>query len=245
MSSKSVQPFPFFATLCMLIGVAILLSLGTWQVKRLEWKQNIIQKIDAVKDIDARQNALTIRDLQNVSDDPYAYLRGTLQGELLPPDKTIFIEPRTNDKGEVGAYLVQGLVLQSGDVAVINFGWVPDQSNTYLSEDFESPETKITGYLKPFPDKNAFTPDNRIKSGQWTFIDREDIKQYWNAKSLAPLVTYAESTHLQDTYPTGFSKNWEPYNKHFQYAVFWYAMACVLFIIYVLRFIVPYLRSRT
>jgi len=39
------RKLPFWATFLTLIGVIILCALGTWQVKRLAWKNDIVQKL--------------------------------------------------------------------------------------------------------------------------------------------------------------------------------------------------------
>jgi len=222
---------PFWATVLTIAGVLVLCSLGTWQVKRLHWKEALLQKIDAVYRIDAANNPLTIDDLKAASLRGELYLRGSVHGRFLP-DKDLRGSPHPLD-GNPGSYLYVPLQMDGGGTVLVNRGWVPAGPLTV-----ETPQTSIivSGLFK-FPAKgNVFTPPNIPEQQAWYRIDLSQIAAAKGLENLAPYVLYAEGD--KDALPKPADIRIALNNNHLAYAIFWFAMAGVLIVIYTLRFIV-------
>ena len=65
-------------TVLTLAGLAVLVGLGIWQLKRLEWKQGLIAKIETRAKSDPIALKQAIAALEQVPDDPGFGLIGRL-----------------------------------------------------------------------------------------------------------------------------------------------------------------------
>lgn len=223
---------PFFPTVMTALCVVILISLGTWQIQRLHWKASIIERLQA--GYAARENAapMTSTQLDALAKEDMPLAHGAVSGRLLR-DAAIFLGPRTLD-GRIGYHLLTPLEMQNGRILIADLGWVSD-----LWKD--DPEERLAllpveplalrGLIRK-ADWSSFTSNNSPENDLWF---RADVAQIAKAKDLPapyPFLIYAEdsSQALNDIMMN--ERGWLPRNKHMQYALFWYALAGVLLIIY-------------
>ena len=250
-ASTSKRKFPVLATFCTLLGCAVLITLGTWQIKRLHWKTDIIQAIQAQKNVDAAQKELSINDIADLNNQTYPFVRGFIKGKLNNSDHLIFLTPRINASGTVGTELVIALQSSMNDhkPILVNLGWVPSSDKIY-AQILDNIDLKLEGHFKNSPRPNSFTPANRAEQGFWSHIDVTYLEREFGLTFLTPFVFYNENLVFEKMppalkanvpMPQEFSKQWQPYNKHLEYAIFWYVMAGLLIVIYILRFFVPYI----
>ena len=220
---------PFWATFCTVIALCILCALGTWQLKRLAWKQDILQKLDTAYENNLA-TPLDFKTLQNTDSD-FAY--GRIVGTLLP-DKALLLGTITKNE-RIGKNLIIPLTTDQGTV-LINLGWT-DQTLTNLNiENLNNQTIEIEGLARK-PGWNAFTPNNEPESELWYKPDITEIARLKNLENPAPYMLYAHKASVQ--LPADLPNNirWQPKNDHLQYAIFWFAMAAGLIAVYVLRFI--------
>lgn len=223
------RKFPWLATLLTALSMLILIGLGTWQVKRLAWKADIISRLNILYDI-KQARPLQWEDGQN-----YAY--GWVEGKPLY-DQAFLMVPRVLDK-QVGASYMLPLLAENGQSYLVNMGWT-DQKLPDISSVGGMNVLKVSG-LARHPYWNSFTPENAPEQGQWFRPDLEQIASAQQLNNLQPFILYAENIEgLPESLASVFPQNerWMPPNNHGQYAFFWYAMAMVLLGIYVLRFYV-------
>lgn len=219
--------------------MAILLSLGTWQLKRLEWKNAIIEKLDADYKNAARTPVLSFTQLDDLSAQTTPLSYGSVEGRILRAG-AVLLGPRTNE-GHMGYHLLLPLSLQNGKTLIINTGWV----NDLWKDDFEDrlamlPQGPVTvrGVLHK-PDWSGFASKNSPANDLWFRADIGEIAAAKNLKNLYPFLLYADSSRpvLHDV--TYQKDAWRPRNKHLQYALFWYALAFAMLGVYGF-----YIRSR-
>lgn len=226
---KTRAPFPLWATLFTLIGIAILCSLGTWQLYRLEWKNNLQNSLQASLNKDLTESLLTPADL-----DPQAlFQRGLLNGVYLF-DKQIRLKPRVHE-GQVGSHLITPLALSDGSVLLVNRGWIPQNREAVR----KGQEQVQAGGLLYHPDPpNAFTPENRPQAGEWFWLDTVAIEQHTDLVKIRSRVMALEQDTLKAGPDMPVKSAAQPHlrNNHLYYAVFWFTMAGVLALIYVIRF---------
>lgn len=211
-----------------ILGVAVitLATLGTWQVQRLVWKQEIIDGLQAEYQKKPLENIYSFEKLKGLENQKTPILYGSVQGYFMntPP---IFLKPKTYD-GKVGAHLIQPYSLKNGGTILVNRGWVEEAQIENLNPLNKNNDSVIGIFRKP--DWNKFTSNNRPDLNIWAKPDIEEMAQYFNLQNVAPVMLYAttiednEGLILQD-------QKWYPRNKHLQYAVFWYGMIFVLLVL--------------
>ena len=212
--------FVFFAFLT-------LIALGTWQVERREWKQNIMNKIDA------RITAppIPISAYSNITDDEFKQI--TLTGNYLHNDEILILNKPFN--GKAGQYVFTPFKTTSGEVIEINRGWVP------TDQKIDQPEghTQITGIIRATQKPNwlgkMITLENKPQQKIWFWIE---LPKLYGSLNLPQKDFYVEQTGkvIPLNYPYPLPPNPNLYNEHLQYAITWYLLAGILLIIYYCRF---------
>ncbi len=223
--------FPIAETIVTAICLAILLGLGTWQVQRLHWKNDLIARLQTQYDAPETQ-ALTPEKLASLTQEDMPMAYGAVNGHWLR-DKAILLGPRTED-GRMGYHLLVPLALDNDHVLIVNGGWVPDMWKDTLQERLAilpAETVTVRGILRK-PDWSSFASQNSPGNDLWF---RADIDQIAGAKGITnayPFLLYADSIEppLHDVIAQ--ETHWLPRNKHLQYAIFWYAMAAVMLGVY-------------
>ncbi len=230
---------PFWATFYTVIALIIFIGLGISQVKKFHWKQNILDHLRIEYAVDASK----------VSIDPSIDLstdiikKGFLKGRFLH-DKAILIQSRTY-KGYQGYHLITPfeMVDLNNRVVFVNRGWVP-LGMSIMDNAINKPEglIMITGYLRQSSNDNNFVPDNIPDKNQWYSINPEEIAKAKGIDSFYNNVFYKSFRRVErvnNNLPIPVSTYVNINNNHAGYALFWFLMAIVLFVIYMLKFITP------
>lgn len=215
------------ATLLTVAAVAVLCGLGTWQIQRLHWKENLLAQIAAAREAGPQD----IADIDAADVPLYARLKGHyISGTRF------LVGPRTYD-GAAGYHIVMPLLTDHGAV-LVNRGWVPEGQQDSIAPPQGS--VTVTGMLRAPDPGNVFTPPNAPDKNAWFRFDLQRMAVAAKVDTLAPLVMYAESEVPESAslQPVRAALAWSPPNNHMQYAVFWFTMAAALCVIYVLRFMV-------
>ncbi len=202
-----LQRPPLIATIITLIAIAILCSLGNWQLQRLAWKEGLIASM--------KNSEITGH-----------YLNVT-------PIKII---PRTHD-GAIGAHLYSPFMIEdSQKIILINRGWVPQNWPDKSQDPFPNTlRQTLSGLFAAPPKANIFTPANNPEKGQWYHAYIKDIAAHYSLENIAKSVFIPKPSAQDPAIPLDPRANLR--NDHKQYAIFWFTMAGVLIIIFGLRFI--------
>ena len=212
-----------FAIVLSIIAFIILISLGTWQVNRLEWKSNIIAQLNEVYSNDADKNTLSFADLK-ITDNDLPILYGSVKG-IFDYSREILVGPRPFD-GEVGYSVITPLRLKNNNYILVNRGFVTADKKEDIASTHARGFIKISGLIRK-PDWNKFTPENSPENNVWTKLDITQIAKVKNISSVAPLMMYAEKSSKDFSILQLQQERWMPRNKHKQYAIFWFTMAAV------------------
>ena len=200
-----------FLTLC---------ALGTWQLQRLEWKENIIAQLDSEYAQNSDQSLLHFEDLST------AKLRyGNVRGRF-DYTKEILVGPVSHD-GKIGYRVVTPIKLQTGGSLLVQRGWIDQNSQDRLKATHPKGNITVTGIFRQ-PDWNRFTPDNSPENNIWTKLDIKEIAEAKNINPIAPVILYAQKASKDFQGLIMQQQKWYPRNKHKQYALFWFTMAFVL-----------------
>jgi surfeit locus 1 family protein len=220
-----------WATLLTLLGLAILITLGTWQLQRLEWKNDMIAQLDRAYNQDTPQ-ALDL----NEPEQNYAY--GRISGTLLTDKAFILGPPFMRD--EKPGYNMMVPIKNGEHTLLVNMGWTPDALEDQPLQGLNGKTVSFHGLIKRSR-WNAFTPANIPEKDVWYRLDMKEIAAAKGLENLypSPLIADQSSHDFGEAFFSEEAKNRpSPNNNHLQYVFFWYAMAGALALIYILRFVV-------
>ena len=194
-------------------GVAILLTLGIWQMQRLAWKEAILADIDAR--IAADPVALP------VAPDPERdrYLPVMLAGRIDPT----FVRVLVSQKGIGAGYrIIAALETGAGRRVLIDRGVIPvgDAMPATPADDL-----RIIGNLHWPDERDGFTPENDLAGNMWFARDVAALAAHLAAEPV--LVIAREITPPEAAItplPVGIGNI--P-NDHLSYAITWFSLAIV------------------
>jgi surfeit locus 1 family protein len=191
-----------------LVGVAILVSLGGWQLRRLDWKTAILAEIDARL---AAEPVAVPSAPDAVAD---RYLRVRVEGVLMPGEIHVYT---SLPPAGVGYRVIAPLALDDGRRILLDRGFVPIEA-----KDAPRPPRRIalTGNLA-WPEEGAPRPD--LERNIWIARDVSLIAEALGTEPV--LVVVAASDAPEPPTPLPVTSNLP--NDHLGYAVTWFGLAAV------------------
>ncbi|MGC9448757.1 SURF1 family protein [Cereibacter johrii] len=192
-----------------LIGAAILVSLGLWQVQRLQWKEAVLA------DIEARVAAppVTLPEAPEAARD--RYLPVTVSGRFT--GEHIDVLASRKDRG-AGYRVISAFETDEGRRILIDRGFLPQ-------EDRGLPRTAVgaglTGNLAWPAEVDSFTPSPDPVSGIWF---ARDVPAMAEALSTEPVLVVAATPTGDGIDPWPIGTEGIP-NDHLGYAVTWFSLA--------------------
>jgi surfeit locus 1 family protein len=229
MTRKGLAWFTVFT----LAALALLVGLGVWQLKRLQWKEGLISEIEAR----AKGPPITLKEaieLSRAGKDP-SYYRVRVKG-LFENDKERYLYALSND-GEPGWHVITPFDSDEGDLVLIDRGFVPDglrDPSARADGQFEG-EVEVTGLVRLPESQGLFTPDNEQAANRWFWRDLNGMifSMYPTATmDPAPLFLEAETSDVPGGWPQGGQTRLELPNNHLQYAITWFLLAGAVVVIY-------------
>jgi surfeit locus 1 family protein len=191
------------------------LSLGSWQLYRLNWKLNLLSEIE---------NSLKNNPVEFSKNNKKNYLRIKTSG-IIDYDKQIYLY-NLNESGKPGFEVINPIIIDNENY-LINRGWIPfDKKNK--SEIDLMDEDKIIGTLKLQHKASTFKPQNDIDQNYWFTLDRDDIFKY-TGKKFSDYIIYLNGDYKLPK-PKVITANIS--NNHKKYAITWFSMAISILLIY-------------
>lgn len=235
--TASAEPRRFrpslWATLITVPAVLAMLALGTWQMQRLHWKEDLIHRVQQ------RLHAAPVPLPATLSDTAAFEFRPVTVGGRYLNDKELRIVARPR-QGQVGYEVLTPLErADGGGVVLVNRGFVPmDKRDPATRPDsrVEGPVT-VTGLVRLPQPAGMFQPDNRPGAdGAWLRLDPPAMAAVAGLPGVAPLVVEAlpDPARPHSAPLNGVQPQVEMPNNHLQYAITWYSLAVTLIVVYVL-----------
>jgi surfeit locus 1 family protein len=225
-----------------LIGFIILCGLGTWQVQRLAWKQDLMARVEERTTL-APVSAPGPATWADIDYDDLDYLPVSVAGAFLN-DQEVYTYVALSDPagtyGGQGYFVLTPFVTDEGWVVLVNRGFVPEAAkDPAVRADAQiEGEIEISGLLRPPQGRNWFTPADDPEGGIWFTRDPETIASSLSLDG-ADLAPYYIDAFFDPDLPGGVPQGGETTvtfpNNHLQYAVTWFGLAAVLLVMTILR----------
>ena len=205
----------FLFSIFVFFFISIFIALGTWQIVRLDWKNELLNKIN----VSLKKEPVDL--MTNVPED---FLKIKTLG-VIDFDKQIYLYS-LNEKGAPGFNVINPIIIDNENF-LLNRGWIPfNKKNTEEIDIFD--QKTILGTLKKQSKANRFKPPNDINNNYWFTLDRNDIFKYTN-KKFSPFVIYLNN-NLELPKPKIITVNIP--NSHKKYAITWFSLALSIFLFY-------------
>ncbi len=205
----------FLFSVFIIFFILIFIILGSWQIIRLNWKNNLILEIE---------NSLKNPPVKLTQLNKENYLKIKTSGDV-DFEKQIYLY-NLNDSGTPGFEVLNPISID-GENYLLNRGWIPfEKKNTPEINVFD--QNKIEGTLIIQGRKNIFKPDNDIEENYWFSLDREDISKF-TGKKFSKYIIYLDGNY-QFPAPKKITANIS--NNHKKYAMTWFSLAISIFLLY-------------
>ena len=193
-----------------IVGTAILLSLGIWQMQRLEWKQAILAEIDARiagAPVPLPQEPVPAED---------RFRPVVVEGSLGAEELHVLTSTRA---GGPGFRVISPFVTEDGRRILIDRGFVPEAAKAVPRP--AADDVTVVGNLHWPDETDAFTPAPEREDNLWY---ARDVPAMAEALGTEPVLVVAREVPGDVVTPLPIDTSGVP-NRHLEYAVTWFSLA--------------------
>ncbi|CAK1554098.1 unnamed protein product [Leptosia nina] len=210
-------------------------GLGCWQVYRLQWKLELIDKMQSKTNSPPVDMPLDFNKLQTME-----YKSVKVKGKFLH-DKEILIGPRSLVENEVlprtgslvsdpkknqGWLVVTPFKLsETGEVILVNRGWIPQQLRPKEKRQASmiTDEVELVGTVRLTETRGPFMPKNNPVKGSWFYRDLNQMSAYLDC---APVWLDAKGNpEPPEGWPLPNQTRVNLRNEHMSYLITWYLLS--------------------
>ncbi|MFK7791099.1 MAG: SURF1 family protein [Devosiaceae bacterium] len=231
-----------FFTIALILGAfATLLGLGTWQMQRLAWKEDLIAQAETRPTLPAIPLQMLIDEAglsplvsytDNTRTDDVSYRRVSVTGAFVGPPVRVFTtlsDPSGPYEGP-GYWLMQPF--EAGGppyhLVFVNRGFIPFELSSEASvRDAPAGTIRFEGLVRPDNPPDFFTPDPDYDDG---LLYRRSVPQLMQATGVSVALPFtidmpaSAAPGLPQAGETKFTFS----NRHREYMFTWYGLAAVL-----------------
>jgi surfeit locus 1 family protein len=205
----------FLFSVFIIFFIFVFIGLGTWQIIRLNWKNNLILEIE---------NSLKNPPVELAQSNKENFLKIKTSGSI-DFDKQIYLY-NLNESGTPGFEVINPITIGDENF-LINRGWIPfEKKGTQEINVFD--QKNIIGTLRLQGRKNIFKPDNDLDENYWFSLNREDILKF-TGKNFSKYIIYLDGNY-QLPRPKKITANIS--NNHQKYAITWFSLALSILLLY-------------
>ncbi|KAI4471293.1 surfeit locus protein [Holotrichia oblita] len=227
---REIGPFGWF----LLSIPTATFALGTWQIQRKAWKENLIRTLHERKHARPALLPSSAEEIEELE-----YFPVHVRGQFLH-DKEIYIGPRSllvdGDASTKSSLISKGQNTNQGYLVVtpfqladrnetilVNRGWVPAKSKdpkTRQNGQIQG-EVDVIGVVRLHENRPNFMPKNREGSNIWYYRDLEQMSQVTGA---SPIFLDATTDFDSQGGPVGGQTRISLRNEHLSYIFTWYSL---------------------
>lgn len=211
----------------------VFFSLGTWQLYRLDYKHELIDRVESRVGLPPVQ-APAQDQWSSVSRETQEYRSVKVQGEFLVQYTT-----RVQAATVLGAghWLMTPLRNQDGDLVWINRGFIPATQSDPMTIENTQGQFEVRGLLRITEADGAFLRKNNPSNNRWYSRDTAALSEHHGLKQTAPYFIDVGRPRNLGEEMTGFEPKNYPVdgltvikfrNNHMVYAITWYALALMV-----------------
>jgi len=204
------------------VMVLIMLGLGTWQLDRLAWKEDLLARIDRAEGGTAVPLTTQPAALSKVlargtfRHDQAAYFGADIQ--LTPAGP------------KMGARLIVPLFRPDGPPVLVDRGWVPLDSERPISQ--PQGTVSVEGYVRPPAFPGWFSATDDIAKRRFFTLNPQGIGAALGLPNVAPYTIVALGPRPTDMFPMPQQRMPRPPNDHLNYALTWFGLSFILLVIF-------------
>ena len=219
-----------FTTLLTIVLIALLISLGRWQLRRADEKRALFDSFAAGAD------ATQAIDLQTPHLRRYQHVEATGHYDQT---RQVLIDNMV-DAERAGYFVITPFALAGGGWVLVNRGWVPLGASRA-----ERPAIPVSGDTRRVRGRADNMPSPGIQMGTKAVLapPYPVVAAFPSRSEIARLLGESSWTSATDLVlldagePDGYVRDWSPPGfppmRHIGYAVQWFALALTLFILWV------------
>jgi surfeit locus 1 family protein len=219
-------------TIFAIVGIAILVGLGVWQLDRKAWKENLIA---AMTERLARAPAdLPPRDRwPHLLQEREEFARVGFPAEFLPGQEALVYSAGSAFRPDVqgpGYWVFAPARLAGGSLVIVNRGYVPLDRKDPASRAQGEPHgsVDIVGVVRWPETRGMFTPADDVAGNVWYLRDTAAIAAAKKWAVAAPFYIEQESPVPPGGLPLPGKLQVNLPDNHLQYAITWFGLALAL-----------------
>ena len=193
-----------------LVGTAILMSLGFWQLQRLTWKTGILAEIDAR--LAEPPVALPI------TPDPVAdkYLQVEVAGKIVEGELHVL----TFGDGGPGFRVIAPMLLEDGRLILVDRGFLPETEKNVVRA---GGDVTAVGSLVWPQETDKYVPDPNREKNIWFARDVSLMAEALETEQV--MLAISRSTNNDGITPQRVAVNIS--NRHLEYVMTWFSLAAI------------------
>jgi surfeit locus 1 family protein len=222
------------ATAFTIVGVAILVGLGIWQLDRKVWKENLIATLTE-RLSQAPANLPPRSAWPTLTQSADEYRRVTFPAEFIEGQEALVYTAGSAFRPDVqgpGYWVFAPARLPGGSIVVIDRGFIPLDNKDAATH---APQgiVDVVGVMRWPEQRGTFTPSDEPQKNIWYLRDHKLIADFKKWDTAAPFYIDQESPVPPGGMPVPGKLRVTLPDNHLQYALTWFAMALGLAGVYV------------
>jgi surfeit locus 1 family protein len=219
--------FSVLTLLLVVVGVALLCGLGVWQVQRLQWKTQLLARIQALAYAPAEPLNVALNHVQAGRD--VDFIRVQTPCEPAPPGPAARIYTVTDDGPGWRPVVLCRLKVGPYPAVLVDLGVESEAArpgNAALA-----PPAALTGVLRTGLRREPFMAMQPQGPGEFGWRDMKGVSAYLGAPNAAPVFLMLEQPAASPTIKPRPTPIDIP-NNHLGYAITWFGLAAALIAVY-------------
>ncbi|TDX62220.1 surfeit locus 1 family protein [Methylosinus sp. sav-2] len=212
-----------------LFMAALLAGLGVWQLRRLAWKEALIERVET------RATAVPVApppraqwDALAPQDYDFTHVRASGHFDL-SREALIFSPPPSGAGVEPGYRVIAPLLLDEGGAILVDRGFLPlSQRGDETRKREPSGPITLTGLLRGPQARNLFTPADSPQEGLFYTGDARALAAYLQIADAAPFLLELDPAAPTPGLPRVYDHNIELSNNHLSYAITWFSLSAAV-----------------